>query len=365
MTVIKTILAVVAALLGGIFLLPIVILAIPMWGMALLMRYCSLRATAQATSWEGIIEFDQQTGWKPKPNLDAYCSFAAGSFYVKTDASGWRGKGSIEQCDLLVLGDSFAFGFGVDDQEAFFSRLNSGLRVKTIGAPGYNMAQEVLWLERLATKLRGKLVVWFICFGNDLYDNLIPNLYQYRMPFVRQQNGGNGWEIVTSHIKRARWPFNSENNSRLKEKWQATFTERFLGQRAYLACEFLIERGLDICREAGANLAVMTIPLVNQLDEERWNRALLPFGGGQGFDPNLPDKKISDICSKLKVPFFAGRDYVEIQDHIERDGHWNKMGHAKIARLLQSLHDQHVSAGHSPASGILSSVSLAPIPHTL
>jgi hypothetical protein len=347
MTVARIIVALIAALAGGMLALPIAIIAIPFWAMALMMRQCSRRWLPSATSWEGVIEFNQHAGWKPKPNLDAFCSFAAGTFHVKTDAHGWRGEGDIGQCDVLVLGDSVAFGFGVNDEDAFFSRVDSGAYVKAVGAPGYNMVQEVLWLEQLRSELKGKLVVWFICLGNDLYDNLIPNLYHYRMPFVRKQNTSERWEIVTGHVKKSPWPFNSENNTRLRDKWEATFTDRVLGQRAYSACEFLIHRGRDLCRENGADLVLMTVPIMNQLDQLHWKNAFLAFGGGQNFDPGLPDRKIGEICERLAVRFLAGRDYLEMRDHIEGDGHWNEIGHTRIAHLLLSLHKDHVLGRNS------------------
>ena len=359
----RTILEMIAALAALILLTPVVILAIPFWTMALLMRYCSSLFVPRAASWESVIEFDSCTGWKPRSNLNAHCSFVAGTFHVKTDSQGWRGVGDIPQCHVLALGDSVAFGFGVNDRDAFFSRVDSGVRVKAVGAPGYNMVQEVLWLEKLAPQLRGKLVVWFICLGNDLYDNIIPNLYQYRMPFVRKANGAGTWEIVTEHIKKARWPYNPEANPRLKEKWEATFTDRFLGQRAYSACAFLIEKGRDICIREGSGLVVMTVPLMNQFDRQRWERTFLPFGGADRFDPDLPDRQIGDICARLNVSFLSGRDYVQLADHIERDGHWNEFGHVRIARLLQSLHEQHVSGGVSTTRGICSSLAFTPVPH--
>jgi hypothetical protein len=345
-------------------LMPVVILAIPFWTMGLLMRYCSSHFTPSAASWESVIEFDSCLGWKPRSNLNAHCSFVAGTFHVKTDSQGWRGKGNIEQCHVLAIGDSVAFGFGVNDDDAFFSRINSGLRVKAVGAPGYNMVQEVLWLEKLAPQLRGKLVVWFICLGNDLYDNIIPNLYQYRMPFVRKAYGTDTWEVVTEHIKKERWPYNAEANRRLTEKWEATFSERYLGQRAYSACAYLLKRGRDACARVGAGLVVMTVPLMNQFDPQRWERTFLAFGGGERFDPDLPDRKIGEICAQLNVSFLSGRDYVRLADHIERDGHWNEFGHDRIARLLQSLHERHLSGGDPSLGKMASSVPLLPLQQT-
>jgi hypothetical protein len=305
-TTLRAILAIIAALFGALFAVPIIVIAFPFWAVALLVRCCRL-VVPPAESWEGIIEFNEHVGWKPKPNLDAYCSFAAGTFRVKTDPEGWPGAENLSQSHVLALGDSFAFGFGVDNENAFFSLADSGLRVKAIGAPGYNMVQELLLLEKFAPQLDGKLVVWFVFLGNDIYDNLLPNLYEYRMPFVRQANNTGSWEVVTSHVGTAKWPFNPENNLRIKEKWEATFTEKLLGRRAYAACEFLIERGKETCARAGAKLVVMTVPLMNQLSESEWKKLLGRFEHFEIFDRDLPDRKISRMCERLGVSFVSGK----------------------------------------------------------
>jgi len=129
--------------------------------------------------------------------------------HLTTDGEGWRGRTELRESDIVVFGDSFAFGYGVDDKK-FFAGLNPDVRIKSIGVNGYNMVQSLFWMERLSVQLTGKLVVWFVYFGNDLYENLQPNLERYRMPFVRSFNGTGDWEIVTSHINATKWPFSSE-----------------------------------------------------------------------------------------------------------------------------------------------------------
>jgi hypothetical protein len=152
----------------------------------------------------------------------------------------------------------------------FFSQPNGNIRIKAIGAPGYNMVQEILLMNALSSQLRGKLVVWFIYFGNDLYENLQPNFYRYRMPFVREINGTGDWEIVTSHVSPANWRsrFERDYYARLAEICSPTF----LAQRVYSACEYLIGKGLEICNRADARLVVMTIPDITLISKNQTKR---------------------------------------------------------------------------------------------
>jgi hypothetical protein len=337
---IRTLLAVIAASFGMLLTIPIVVLGLPFWTVAFLTRtFCRL-FEPHAVPWQQIIEFDPAIGWKPKPNLNTYCSFAAGVFRVKTDSQGWRGTANIAESEIVVFGDSYAFGYGVDDEKAFFSAPHSQLRIKAIGSPGYNMVQELILMHQSSLHLRDKLVVWFIYFGNDLYDNLLPNLYNYRQPFIRTVNGSGEWNVVTGHISRTEWPFNFEHNFRVKEKWGAVFGTTFLSHRVYPACEFLIRQAREICSHAGGRLVVMTIPWPTQLNQRDWEQTMSRFGNPKEFNPHLPDQKLSEICSKLGVPFVTGKDYLAIRDHIPGEGHWNERGHQRVAEVLIDLYQR-------------------------
>ncbi len=179
MTIFRTVLAIIAALFGMILTVPIIILGLPFWAVAYFTRILSLLNETRAIEWKQIMEFYSTIGWKPRANLDTYALGLDGEpFHFTTDSHGWRGKNSIADSEIVVFGDSFAFGFAADDDK-FYAELNPRLRIKAIGANGYNMVQSLLWMQRLSTKLKEKLVVWFIYYGNDLYENLQPNLDIY------------------------------------------------------------------------------------------------------------------------------------------------------------------------------------------
>jgi hypothetical protein len=64
---------------------------------------------------------------------------------------------------VVVLGDSYAFGYGVDDAETFASRLAGLLRgraeVRNWGVPGYNLAQQVELLRTRGPEAAPAIVV--------------------------------------------------------------------------------------------------------------------------------------------------------------------------------------------------------------
>jgi hypothetical protein len=341
----RAILAAIAATVGFFLTLPLLIAALPFWIVTLLTGRVTRLLEPEVQSWRELIEFNPALGWKPKPNLDTHCLSELGGdvFHVSTDSLGWPGSASIAESEVVVFGDSFAFGFCVN-ANALFSELSPNLRIKAIGAPGYNMVQELLWMRQLASQLTGKLVVWFIYFGNDLWENLQPNMQNYRTPFVRKVNGTRKWEIVTSHVNATKWwPYHFVDNLRSSERFAAVFGTTFLSERMYSASEFLIQSGRDICSHAGAQLVIMTIPQTIQLSRANWDRKMLSIADPKRFDLNLPDRKINEICSKLGVPFVAGKEHLDVRHYIPIEGHWNERGHRRIAKVLEGLHEEYVS----------------------
>jgi lysophospholipase L1-like esterase len=94
---------------------------------------------------------------------------------------------------VLVLGDSFAFGVGVDEAHVFSSaldrRLNAALpgvhEVVNLGVAGYSTDQELLLLQRLGPRLSPDLLVLVVC-DNDLDGNLLDFAYlRYYKPRFR------------------------------------------------------------------------------------------------------------------------------------------------------------------------------------
>lgn len=337
MSIIRACVAAVCALLGTLLTIPVIVFGLPFWivgGLTRLIHAPMRSLGTQVASWQQLIEYEPVVGWKPKANLSSY-AHADKVFHLTTDAQGWRGQTTLSESDIVVFGDSYAFGYGVSDK-SFFAELDPRVKIKAIGANGYNMVQTLLWMRQLSADLRGKLVVWFVYFGNDLYENLQPNMGHYRMPFVRAVNGGGSWQIVTSHVSSAKWSSNIERDyyAKLAEICSPTF----LSERVWSACEFLIAEGRKICDEAGARLAIMTIPDITQISEEHMETLAALAPDPAHFDPDLPDRKIREICGNLDVSFVTLKNHLRVEDHKAHDAHWNEQGHKRVADVLRGLH---------------------------
>jgi hypothetical protein len=329
-----------ASIVALIATIPVLLVALPFWLVGVGQRFIQrgiLRAQGKAVSWEKLMEYAPTIGWKPKSNVSARALDLAGNgFSVTTDADGWRRPlHKPREYDVYVFGDSFAFGFGASDRD-FFPNLMRSPRVRAIGANGYNMVQELLLMERYAGELAGRMVVWFVYHGNDLVENLTPNMRRYRMPFVREVGAeGQKWEIVTTHVNPSPWDIgvNRDYYALLAE----VCCDSTLANRAFSACDFLIGRAKALCDQASAQLIVVSLPDVLQIDPARRELLAAKAPDPDSFDVDRPDAALRAICAEHEVEFRTTRDVLTPRHFIEGDVHWNRTGNQRMAEFLTEI----------------------------
>jgi hypothetical protein len=336
MTLIRTLLALLGALIGMLLVVPALALGLPFWIIGILTRCLAPLCSPQVVRWPQLFQFDPTLGWRAKSHLDCHCfEERSDVFHVVTDEHGWPKTTSLAESQVVVFGDSHAFGYGTNHASTFFA-LNTQIRIKAIAAPGYSLVQEFLLMQKLCLQLKGKLVVWLIYTGNDLQESLFPEMSGYRAPFVRRANGSGNWEIVTSHLSPAKWTASA--SSRPQDVFiilDALHNETFLAERAYSACGFLLKEARRISREAGFTLVVMSVPapfLLTGPDGKSLSPYVQHFR--KPIDADFPDRKISSMCRSLEIPFVPLRHHLHLLDYWERDDHWTEGGHRKVAAVL-------------------------------
>jgi hypothetical protein len=113
-----------------------------------------------------------------RPDWRVQFTFRDFDVQVKTNALGFRGPEvalarTPGRVRILVVGDSFPFGWGVENDEMFSSVLERRLRAEGVaaevisaGVPGYSTDQNLIFLRERGFDLAPHLVVLAIC-GND------------------------------------------------------------------------------------------------------------------------------------------------------------------------------------------------------
>ena len=145
----------------------------------------------------GLIQYDTGLGWRLKAGWTGkhhHHDYDA-SYSINTD--GFRETGKTGKGDgYAIVGDSFSFGLGVDDEQTFTALLNNKWplpgqqrgqqpgqqRAQQPGfvnysVPGYSTDQQLLLIDRLAkysiAKTIEKNIILVIYLGNDIFDNML------------------------------------------------------------------------------------------------------------------------------------------------------------------------------------------------
>jgi hypothetical protein len=174
-------------------LLVVVSLAI---GLAALEAGGQLFVTAIAKKGK-LFRPDPDLGWTPLPDLDLVRNNAnGGPWRIVTDAAGIRGPSAWPddgRTRLLVLGDSFAFGEGVDLRERFDTLVQerlSNLAVVNLGVMGYGPDQQLIRARQWKPTLRPGDVVLLLTYGNDFYDLARASHAGRSKPWLQETDGG-------------------------------------------------------------------------------------------------------------------------------------------------------------------------------
>jgi len=341
----RTAVSIIAGVVCLVLLSPAFIVAGALLSFAWTVRAVAKWLEPSFIPWPELMMFDATLGWKPRPNLDVrYFADRDDIFRVVTDDDGWPGTHSVEASPVVVIGDSFAFGYGVNTGETF-ADLNPDVTIKAVGSPGYSMVQGVLLMEQFGRRLSGKLVVWFVCLENDLQDNLLPNMRRYRAPFVRRSGADARWQIVHEHVSSTPWE--SSDTRVIHRTLPHLCAPGPITDWTFSAADYLIARAATLCRTVGARLALVTIPVPSQLTSDG-HAALARVSGRADMDPRLPDRRIAEICQQHGVTFVAGMEHLSVHDYKRLEGiHWSVRGHRRMAELVAQLHGpSRIDAGH-------------------
>ena len=152
----------------------------------------ALRAFTPAVKGEDTlrryIHFDAGLGWRGIPLARGSYSTRHFTMQVEQNAGGFRGSReagpSTEPVPgrVVVVGDSYGWGFGVEEAEMFTSRLGimrPELEMINMAVPGYGPDQELLLLRESGFALQPEVVVVQFSLLNDVFSILHPQAYLF------------------------------------------------------------------------------------------------------------------------------------------------------------------------------------------
>lgn len=140
-----------------------------------------------------LYRYDSRIGWAPIADQSrAYTG--SRTIAVANNSLGFRDRehGTKSKRRVVFLGDSFVWGYDVQQNERFTERLQQALPqwdVMNMGVSGYGTDQEYLLLGANFEQLDPDVVFLVFCAENDRDDNSSSLRYGYFKPYFLMENG--------------------------------------------------------------------------------------------------------------------------------------------------------------------------------
>jgi lysophospholipase L1-like esterase len=274
------------------------------------------------------------------PNLSVEFSSTDWVTHVNTNQLGFRDREVSPKGPytfrILVLGDSYTFGYGVEMEDSYPEQLEGFLNVQAqqpreydvinTGVNGYGTIQEFGLLKRHFDSLRPDLVLLGFFTGNDFRNNLT-----FTEQFTPKFTGAGRW--LADHIRLL-----GRLESFIKgaeEKW------RVVTMGIDLTLE-VIENIAQFCQERDTPFAIVIItPSPTVLKKYYAHNFLhLAFDRALGYQPLQQIHTLKERIRALDILALDTLDFlqtVEVQDDLSFpvDGHWTALGNRLVAREIR------------------------------
>ena len=295
-------------------------------------------------------KYDSLLGWVHQPGQEG--SFETPQFrtVVRINEKGLRdGEHSYERQNdrkrILVLGDSFAWGYGVEESERFSQLIEKSLDVEVInaGVSGYSTDQELLWYRSEGIKYETDLVI-LVLAGNDVGDNdheIVSTIY-YKPRFVLEEG--------RLALKGYPVPKTSPQGRFVYSLSQRSAFAYFLVQRYFdfLSVYGQIKVNSESSNSPGSSISAknepfkLTIALLDEIRniaESRKAKFMIVATDRWWNSPS--EETYKDFINTLRTEGFSVLDVESMPGFdsevmlIPDDGHWNQSGHKFVAEELK------------------------------
>ena len=332
-------------------------------------------------------QYNEVLGWKNKPNAEGFLTMPDSKTYIRINSKGLRDreyeyKKPNEIKRIVVLGDSFTWGYGVEDKERYSEILEDDLedcQVINMGVTGYGTDQELLTFKTEGVKYSPDLVIVAFQIGSDIVNNA--NVIQYTYPkplFVLDKRGK--LNLTNTPVPRKedwikRWEIENEctknltfldsfkrftakhshtykfvadkivSNPALLEVFKKigivhkeTFARGGYTQYTWDLTNTLLKEIDTAAKENGAKTLIVIVPNKEQVYKHidlKLNEMLIDFG------------KENNIPALDCLPEFREHAKNGEQLYFKNDSHWNANGHKLAAELIYDklIEEELISLG--------------------
>lgn len=292
-------------------------------------------------------QHDPTLGWAHKPNEEGHFESFGFDTIIRINSHGFRGpERSFSRPDdkqrIIVLGDSFVWGFGVEEADIFTTQLErslgDGTEVINLGVSGYSTDQELLLYRDIGRRYNADLVILTVA-TNDVALNSRPVAYVvYEKPVFELD--GETLQLTNQPVPVKNW-FTRSIFSLASHSYVVNQLNR---TRESLHRERVLVPGGNRQRTRAfpsTNAERITLRLIAQLRDD-------VEADGAEFLVVLVDniyagKNFTNALAALDIRIVALDDVMGDETgriHLPDNMHWNAAGHALAAQAIEiTLHE--------------------------
>jgi len=253
--------------------------------------YKIITNTARSDSSQIYASFNDKLGYVPNNNLNTIINlnYIGRSYKVFTDSNGARiAEKNINDekktNEILLIGDSFSFGYGVnyEDTFAYILQLNLDVNINNLSVSGYGTVQS---LKMLKKNLKNEKIIIYGFIEDHLRRNVvkcgfIDGIYCIHVPYASLSKEGN--IKIVEKVETNNFDINQTYNQRLVErdyfhikdlyygikymkdsfyKRAGFYKDRYEINEKIIILKSLLQEMLDIANEKGAKLIFVNLDL--------------------------------------------------------------------------------------------------------
>jgi len=239
----------------------------------------------------------------------------------------------VHDPDILMLSDSFGFGWGVNRNDCLEKLLEDacGKTVLNMSVPGYGMLQEEALLRRWSKghAIKGKTVI-FLFYPNDVIESQrTPTREELKDIFDMQRTSSYRGIYSSSYlayvVKKSIHNIKDIIKGKRRAGARANPTEEVKSD--FNNFKSIIGRIKELAQREDLKVLFVWIPSVNYYEK---NDA--EYGG---LSENEVFAGVKRILDKASIPMLDLRPALERSDYYLLDGHWNPFGHYKAALAIK------------------------------
>lgn len=301
------------------------------------------------------------TGTAYAPHLSQRWTTAEFDITYRTNSDGMRDDeiGPKRGYRVVVLGDSFAAGYGVEREQQFADLLERQLGVEVVNAAtgGWELEHQYYYVKERGGALEPDLVLYAMYLGNDIIRNgARPLDSRGIVPDPRLPDGTHGTPKLVLLWERARHAWQSREAATRPEWTPHLYLDMSARKltpaaaRNYETTREFLGRLRDEVARVGSSLVVAFFSYRTAIDptaRERLRSRMSNFD--RDYDLEQPPREIEGFLRELRIAYVdlnvplkqAAAESPELL-YYERDGHWTPRAHRVVADALRAALEPRV-----------------------